>query len=71
MLKILIDVLQYDKYLKNSIGNKTKYIVLAHLSEENNKEEIAKRQLLNTIKKEESLTIYIAKQQEKLDMFEV
>ena len=44
----------YDsaKYLSNFIGNKTKYILLAHLSEENNTEDLAYSALLNRLEKE-------------------
>lgn len=37
------------RYLKKLIGENTKYICLAHLSEENNKPEIAKEKVTNTI----------------------
>ena len=55
-----------SKYLCKYIGPKTKYIFLAHLSEENNKEEIA----LETLKKKLSTNqidfnnIIVAKQNE-------
>ena len=39
-----------SRYLKTLIGEKTKYLCLAHLSEENNKPEIAKTLIENTIK---------------------
>lgn len=44
----------YDsaKYLSNFIGNKTKYILLAHLSEENNTEDLAYSTLLTRLEKE-------------------
>lgn len=44
----------YDsaKYLANFIGNKTKYILLAHLSEENNTKELAYETLTDRLKKE-------------------
>ena len=44
----------YDsaKYLSNFIGNKTKYILLAHLSEENNTKELAYNTLLDRLTKE-------------------
>lgn len=61
------------KYVSKIIGDKTSYIVLAHLSEENNLEELAKKELEkvlgqvpNNIKK-----IYIAKQDESLETIEV
>ena len=44
----------YDsaKYLSNFIGEKTKYILLAHLSEENNTEELAYQTLTDRLIKE-------------------
>ena len=44
----------YDsaKYLSKFIGNKTKYILLAHLSEENNTQELAYSTLINRLAKE-------------------
>ena len=44
----------YDsaKYLSKFIGNKTKYILLAHLSEENNTKELAYDTLINRLEKE-------------------
>lgn len=44
----------YDsaKYLSKFIGNKTKYILLAHLSEENNTKELAYNALINRLQKE-------------------
>lgn len=44
----------YDsaKYLSNFIGNKTKYILLAHLSEENNTKELAYQTLIDRLNKE-------------------
>lgn len=44
----------YDsaKYLAKFIGDKTKYILLAHLSEENNTEEIAYKTLTDRLNKE-------------------
>ena len=44
----------YDsaKYLAKFIGNKTKYILLAHLSEENNTKDLAYNTLINRLTKE-------------------
>lgn len=44
----------YDsaKYLSNFIGNNTKYILLAHLSEENNTKELAYETLIDRLNKE-------------------
>lgn len=45
----------YDsaKYLSKFIGDKTKYILLAHLSEENNTKELAYNTLINRLEKED------------------
>ena len=44
----------YDsaKYLSNFIGDKTKYILLAHLSDENNTEKLAYETLINRLNNE-------------------
>ena len=60
------------KYLQEIVGDKTKYIILAHISENNNTEELAyqtTKEVLeeNHIDKE----IIIAKQYESLEMIEV
>lgn len=60
------------KYLASWIGEKTKYIVLAHLSEKNNTEELA----YQTVKEEldasgKERDIMIAKQYEASDLIEV
>ena len=60
------------KYLKDLIGIDTKYIILAHLSEHNNKEELAKEaieEIINTLPYDP--LIYIAKQNEALEEIEV
>lgn len=59
-------------YLLNSVGSKTKYIILAHISENNNTEELAlstTKDLLeyNNIKK----TVIVAKQYESLEEIEI
>ena len=61
------------KYLSKLIGNKTSYIILAHLSEENNTEEIAIAELQKMlIKKNFNVkSIQTAKQKEKLETIEV
>lgn len=56
-------------YLSELIGDKTKQIILAHLSEENNTEELAYETLKNKIKND--IDIKIAKQNEKTDLMEV
>lgn len=59
-----------SKYLKKIVGNKTKYILLAHISEKNNTEELAyectKKELDGT-----KIDITIAKQYEESPMIEV
>lgn len=58
------------KYLKKIIGDNTKYIILAHISEKNNTEELA----YDTTKKEledTKIEVLIAKQYEESPMIEV
>ncbi len=59
-------------YLKRLIGSTTKYIILAHLIEHNNKEDLA-YQATNEILNELDLhpKVLIAKQNEALDEIEV
>ena len=60
-------------YLSKLIGNNTNYVVLAHLSHENNSEDIAKETLVSKLK-EYSIkfnNIYIAKQDEPTEMIEI
>ena len=59
-----------SKYLKKIVGPNTKYVILAHLSEKNNTEELA----LQTTKEElegTNIKILIAKQNEESSMIEV
>jgi len=59
-------------YLKKIVGTKTKYIILAHLSEKNNTEELAyntTKEAMDDINYQES--ILITKQNEALEMVEV
>lgn len=62
----------YDssKYLSNFIGNKTKYVFLAHLSEENNTELLAYNTLISRLKEEKKCVdnIIIAKQDKETDL---
>lgn len=60
-------------YLSKLIGDNTNYVVLAHLSHENNTEEIAVRTLKNTLKDYNVNfdNIYVAKQNEKTELFEI
>ena len=58
------------KYLKKIIGKNTKYILLAHLSEKNNNQDLA----LNTIKAaidRKDIDVVVAKQDEESKMIEV
>ena len=58
------------KYLKKIVGNATKYVVLAHISEKNNTEDLAyectKKELQDT-----NIEVLIAKQYEESPMIEV
>lgn len=58
------------KYLKKIIGNNTKNIVLAHLSENNNTEELA-LQAMHEEGLDEKVNIIIARQYEESNMIEV
>ena len=62
----------YDssKYLSNFIGDNTEYILLAHISEENNTEELAYETLVNRFKEDKKKfdNIIIAKQNEETEM---
>ena len=65
----------YDsaKYLAKFIGNNTKKIVLAHLSEENNTEELAYKTLIDRLKKEKIVfnDIIIAKQNKETELINI
>jgi len=65
----------YDsaKYLAKLIGNKTKYILLAHLSEENNTKELAYDTLINRLKKEniEVENIIVTSQNKETDFITI
>ena len=60
-------------YLSNFIGEKTSNIILAHLSEENNSEELAYKTLLDTLEKYNKKVnkIEIAKQDKEMDLIEI
>ncbi len=59
-------------YLSKLIGDKTKYIILAHLSEHNNKEELAYRATKEALEETKyNPEIVVAKQNQALDMIEV
>ena len=61
------------EYLSKLIGIDTKYIILAHLSEENNTELLAYETLEKKLKQEkiENKKIIIAKQSERMDLIEI
>jgi phosphoribosyl 1,2-cyclic phosphodiesterase len=58
------------KYLKKIVGDKTKYIILAHISEKNNTEELAYTCTKNMLETDK-IDIIIAKQYEESPMIEV
>ena len=58
------------RYLKQSVGEKTKYIVLAHLSEKNNTEELAYKETKEAINND-NIKIIVAKQDEESELLEV
>jgi phosphoribosyl 1,2-cyclic phosphodiesterase len=57
-------------YLSQMIGNRTRHIVLAHLSEENNTKDKALETLLNTVEKKD-INIIIADQNERTQVIEI
>ncbi len=59
------------RYLKSSIGDNTKYIVLAHLSEKNNTEELAYNETKNAIGNRNEIELLIAHQDEETKYLEV
>ena len=58
------------KYLKKLVGPNTKYILLAHISEKNNTEELALQTTKESLK-DTNIKIMIAKQYEESPMIEV
>ena len=58
------------RYLKQSVGEKTKYIVLAHLSEKNNTEELAYKETKEAVNND-NIKIIVAKQDEESELLEV
>ncbi len=59
-----------SKYLKKIVGPKTKYVILAHLSEKNNTEELALQATQEQLE-DTSIEILIAKQYEQSPILEV
>ena len=60
-----------SKYLKKLVGDSTKYIILAHLSEHNNKEELAYTTTRVALQDRSDIKILVAKQTEALEEIEV
>ena len=60
-----------SKYLKKLVGDSTKYIILAHLSEHNNKEELAYTTTRVALQDRSDIKILVAKQNEALEEIEV
>ena len=60
-------------YLKTFIGNLTTNIILIHLSEENNSEELAYNELKKVLTeiKRTDINIIISKQKERTDLIEI
>lgn len=65
----------YDcaRYLSTFLGDKTKYIILAHLSEENNTPTLAYNTLIERLSNDnkQCQNIIIAKQNEEIEMIEI
>lgn len=64
---------QASYYLSKLVGNNTKYIILAHLSEDDNKEELALSMLDEKLSKTEKVVEHkgVAYQHKRIDMIEV
>jgi phosphoribosyl 1,2-cyclic phosphodiesterase len=60
-----------SKYLAQMIGDDTKYIILAHLSQENNTKDKALETLFNTISVSDNLNIIVAEQDERTQVIEI
>jgi len=58
------------EYLKEVVGNETKYILLAHLSEKNNTEELALNTTRKTLKNRK-IDLMVARQDEESKLIEV
>ena len=59
-----------SKYLKKLVGDRTKYIILAHISEKNNTEELAYECTKKALE-DDKIEVLIAKQYEESQMIEV
>ena len=62
-----------SKYMAKFIGSNTKYVVLSHLSEQNNTEDLAISTLKNTLKEKniDFNCISVARQNEKTEIFDI
>ena len=62
-----------SKYMSKFIGKDTKYVILSHLSEQNNTEELALSTLKNVLKEKKVnfSNISIARQNEKTEIFNI
>ena len=62
-----------SKYMAKFIGSNTRYVVLSHLSEQNNTEDLAITTLKNTLKEKKVNfnNISIARQNEKTEIFDI
>lgn len=62
-----------SKYMAKFIGSNTKYVVLSHLSEQNNTEDLAISTLKNTLKEKniDFSGISVARQNEKTEIFNI
>lgn len=58
------------KYLSSLVGENTKYVILAHLSEKNNKESIAREEVCSKLKNK-NIEVLIARQEEEGPFVEV
>lgn len=60
-------------YLSHFVGNKTQYVILAHLSEDNNTSDLALKTLANALKKEEQQVehVIVATQRNRTELIEV
>ena len=58
------------KYLENLVGENTKYVILAHLSEKNNTEDLAKEAVCSKLENK-NIEVLIARQEEESPFIEV
>ena len=72
MIKVIY-LINHQHILHEIIGDKTETIILAHLSEENNKPEIAYKELEDTLKtyNQKVEKILIGKQNQRGELIEV